>query len=71
MSFGTNKALFEVIKDGVFRGMCFRHIYSGVHSEWYRKSQKEFDVLGDIDQKYAQIIMILVLISMVLNAEHH
>ena len=28
-----------------------RDIYSGVNGKWYRKSQKEFDELNNIDQK--------------------
>ena len=49
----------------------FRDIYSGVNGKWYRKSWKEFDELEDVDQKYYCSIMMLVLINMVLNVEHH
>ena len=52
MNFGANKALIEVIKEGAFGGTYFRNIYSGVNDKWYRKSQKEFDELKNIDQKY-------------------
>ena len=73
MDFGANKASFEVIKDGAFGGTYFRDIYSGANSKWYKKSLKEFDELKNFDRKYyiAQIIMMLVLINMVLNVEHH
>ena len=52
MNFGVNKKFVEVINEGVFGGTYFRDIYSGVNSKWYRKSQKEFDELGNIDQKH-------------------
>ena len=50
MDVGANKAPVEVIKEGAFRGICFRDIYSGVNSKWYRKSWKEFDELKSIGQ---------------------
>ena len=52
MDFGTNKTPVEVIKDGAFKGTYFRDIYSGVNGKWYRKSQKEFNELKNIDQNY-------------------
>ena len=51
MDCGGNKTLVETIKEGAFGGTCFRDIYSVVNGKWYRKPQKEFDELGDIDQK--------------------
>ena len=52
MDFGTNKKSIEVIKEGVFAGIYFRDIYSGVNEKWYKKSWKEFDQFKNIDQKY-------------------
>ena len=52
MDFDANKMPIEVIKEGAFGGTYFRDIYSGVNGKWYRKSQKEFDQLKNIDQKY-------------------
>ena len=49
MDFGANKALVEVIREGVCGGTYFRDIYSGVTGKWYKKSWKE---LKDIDLKY-------------------
>ena len=49
MEFGANKTPVEVIKEGAFEGTYFRDIYSGVNNRWYRKSQKEFDQLKDIE----------------------
>ena len=51
MDFGANKTLIVVIKVA-FEGTYFRYIYSGVNSKKYKKSQKEFDQLKNIDQKY-------------------
>ena len=51
MVFGANKTLIVVIKVA-FEGTYFRYIYSGVNSKKYKKSQKEFDQLKNIDQKY-------------------
>ena len=67
MDFSANKTPVEVIKEGTFRGTYFRDIYSGVNDKWYRKSWKEFNELKNI----AQIIMMLILINMMLNVEHH
>ena len=52
MDFGAYKTKVEVIKEEVFGRTFFRDIYSDVNIKWYRKSWKEFDELGDIDQKY-------------------
>ena len=45
MNFGANETPVEVIKEGAFRGICFRDIYSSVNRKWYNKSWKEFDEL--------------------------
>ena len=75
INFGTNKTPAEVIKEGKFGGTYFRYIYSGANETLYRNSRKEFDELRDIDQKcfcsIGQINMILVLINMVSNVQHH
>ena len=42
MDFGANKTSVEVIKEGAFRGTCFRDIYSGINGKWYKKTWKEF-----------------------------
>ena len=52
MDFGANKTLVEVIKEDAFGGTYFRDIYSGVNRKWYRKSWKEFNKSGNIDQNY-------------------
>ena len=52
MDFGAKKNFVEVINEGVFGGTYLRYIYSSVNSKWYRKSQKKFDGLGNIDQKH-------------------
>ena len=79
MNFDANKTAVEVIKEGALRGTYLKDISSGIDGleKWFRKSWKEFDELKNIDQieyrskNIAQIIMILVLINMVLNVEHH
>ena len=79
MNFDANKTAVEVIKEGARRGTYLKDISSGINGleKWFRKSWKEFDELKNIDQieyrskNIAQIIMILVLINMVLNVEHH
>ena len=38
MDFGANKTPVEILKEGAFGGTCFKDIYSGVNSKWYRKS---------------------------------
>ena len=52
MDFSTNKIPVEVIKEGAFGGTYFRDIYSSVNEKWYRESQKGFNQLKNIDQKY-------------------
>ena len=52
MDFCANETPVEVIDEGAFGGTYFRDIYSSVTRKWYRKSQKEFNQLKDIDQKY-------------------
>ena len=72
MNFGANETPVEVIKEGAFRGICFRDIYSSVNRKWYNKSWKELLIEKLLIKIIiAEIIMILVLINMVLNAEHH
>ena len=41
MDFGANKTHVELTKEGAFGGIYFRHIYSGVNGEWYKKSWKK------------------------------
>ena len=41
MEFNPNKTLVEVIKEGVFDGTHFRHIYSGVNRKWYRTEKRK------------------------------
>ena len=43
MDFGANKTPFEVIKEDACGGTYFRHIYSSVNGNWYKKSWKEFN----------------------------
>ena len=71
MVFGGNKTPVEVIKEGAFRGTYFIDIYSGVNRKWYRKAWEEFNELKNIKIVIAQIIMMLVLIDIKLNVEHH
>ena len=52
MDFNSNKTPIEVIKEGIFGGTYFRDIYSNVNGKWHKKSQKEFNQLKNIDQKY-------------------
>ena len=67
MNFGTNKTPAETIKERSFRETFFRDIYSCVHDKWYRKSQKEFEELKNIDQNYfgTNHIMMLTLINII------
>ena len=44
--------LFEVIREGVFGGIYFRDIYSGINEKWYKNSWKEFVHLKNIDAKF-------------------
>ena len=41
-----------VLKEDTFEGTYLRDIYSGVNRKWYKRSQKDFDQLKNIDQKY-------------------
>ena len=52
MNFGTNKTPVQIIKDGAFREIYFRDIYSSVNEKWYKNSWREFDELKDIDQTH-------------------
>ena len=52
MDFGANETPVEVIKEGAFVGTCFRDIYSGVNSKWYRKAWKEPDELKNFGRGY-------------------
>ena len=52
VDYGVNKTPIKVIKEGALGGTSFGDIYFGANNKWYRKSWKEFDDLGDIDQKY-------------------
>ena len=71
MDFSPNKTPIEIIRESAFGGTYFRDIYSNVTAKWYKKSWKEFDHLKKLIKNIiAQIIMMLVLINMVLNAEH-
>ena len=74
MDFGVNKTPVGEITEGALEGTYFRSIYPSFNEKWYIKSWKEFDQLKNNDQKfycsdYYNIIM-LILIKMVLNAEH-
>ena len=42
----------ETIGEGSFGGTYFRDIYSQVNKKWYRNSERKFDQLKDIDQKF-------------------
>ena len=52
MDFGSNKTPIEAIKEGALGGTYFRDIYSGANGKWYKKSQKEFDQLKNINKEY-------------------
>ena len=52
MDFSANKTPIKAFKEGAFRGMYFRDICSGINGKCYKKAQKEFDQLKNIDQKY-------------------
>lgn len=52
MDFGTNKTPTEVTKKWAVGGTYFNEIYSGVNSEWYRKSWNDFNDLESVDSKY-------------------
>ena len=46
------KTTVEVIKEGAFLGTYFREIYSKINLKCQKESQKEFDELKNINQKY-------------------
>ena len=52
MKSNPNKTPVKVIQEEAFGRNYFRDIYSRVNGKQYRKSQKEFDQLEDIYQKY-------------------
>ena len=52
MGFSPNKTAIEIIVEGAFGGTYLRDIYSGISRKWYKNSQKKFDHLKNIDQKY-------------------
>ena len=41
-----------MIRERAFEGTYFRDIYSSLTGRWYKKSQKEFDQLKNVDQKF-------------------
>ena len=41
-----------MIREGAFECTYFRDIYSSLTGRWYKKSQKEFDQLKNVDQKF-------------------
>ena len=67
MDFSPNKTPIEVIKEDSSGGTYFRDIYSNVNKKWYKKSWKEVLLIRSI---IVRIVMMLVLINIVLNAEH-
>ena len=72
MDFGPNVSPVEVIKKGVFSGIYFRNIYSGVNDKFYESTWKEFKELKNIEKKFMLLVFTMsVLINMVLNVEHH
>ena len=71
MDFGAKKSCIEVIKEHAFGGTYFRDIYSSVNgksTESHGKNSMNWKIL--IKSIIVQIIMMSVLMSMVLNAEH-
>ena len=62
MDFGANKTSVEIFEEDAFTGTYFRDIHSGGNIKWYRKSWKEFDELK---------LLLLVLINIMSNVEHH
>ena len=68
MDFGANETPVEAIKEGWFGGTYFRDIYSGVKKFMERIWSVEKILIRSF---IVQIIMMLVLINMVLNVEHH
>ena len=71
MDFGAKKLPIEVIKEHAFGGTCFKDIYSSVKGkcrESHGKNSINWKIL--IKSIIFRIIMMSVLMSMVLNAEH-
>ena len=52
MDFGANKTPVEIIKEGASGGTYFRDSSSSINEKWFKNSQKEFDQLKSINQKY-------------------
>ena len=68
MDFGANKTPVEVIKKGAFgRTYILMLMLNGTES--HGKNLMSWEIL--IKSIIAQIIMVLVLINVVLNVEHH
>ena len=70
--FGANKTPAEIIKKGASAGTYFKDIYSSIMVngiESHGKNLMSWGIL--IKSIITQIIMMLVLINMVLNVEHH
>ena len=68
MDFGANKTPVEVIKKGAF-GRTYILVLMLNGTESHGKNLMSWEIL--IKSIIAQIIMVLVLINMVLNVEHH
>ena len=49
MDFSPNKTPIKVITEAAFGGTYFRDIYSGINTQWYKNSWKEFVQLENID----------------------
>ena len=52
MDFSPNKTPIKVITEVAFGGTYFRDIYSGINTQWYKNSWKEFVQLENIDTKF-------------------
>ena len=72
MDFVVNETPVEVIKEDAFGGAHFRDIYPGVIVERGTKSQWKNSISWKILIRsfIAQVIKMLVLVNMMLNAEH-
>ena len=71
MDFSANKTLTELINEGAFGGAYFRYIYSNVTGKWHKKPWKQFNQLKILIRSIIiQVITMLVLINILLNAEH-
>ena len=73
MNFVANKIPVEITKEGAFGRTYFRDIYTGINGKWWQKqSWKEFDELKILTKNIiGQITMMLILINIKLNVEHH